>query len=64
MPLDARGAPRVSGLGEVLPSAGWRVDPVPSRLLAWRVEPDLPDPRALVDAASRSGIEIESVEML
>ncbi len=54
----------MSGPGDILPSAGWRIDPAPSRLLAWSDAADLPQPRDVLAHATRSGLEIVSVEML
>ena len=45
-------------------SPGWRIEPVPSRLLAWSDAVEMPEPREVVESAARSGLEIEAIEML
>ncbi len=54
----------MSGLADPLDAARWSVPPTSSRLLAWHDAAMPPDPRTMVDAASRVGLAIESVEML
>ncbi len=54
----------MSGLVDPSVAAQWRIEPTPSRLLAWHDGEMPPDPRTVVEAASRVGLAIESVEML
>lgn len=54
----------MSGHGDMVTSPRWRIEPEPSRLLAWSSVAALPEPQEVVESAGPSGIEITSVEML